>query len=461
VAVADGDRSPSAVAMADAAAAAAAADAAMGPPRTPGTAGAPPADGGSGAATPSAAPDRSGAGGLTPPGDSPGGSLPAEASGEASAETTGVAGTTEPYRFRLGNRPPLTGIRALALFTVLTYHSNFETLPGTWVALQVFFVLSGFLITAMLAGEGMRTGRISLGSFYARRGVRLVPPLLLTVALLAIYAHFVHVADASQRLWGDSLAAMFYYADYRQAFGHAPFFGYLAQTWSLSVEEQFYILWSIAMVVAVAAHKRHLAYAFAIVGMLLSTGDRLYLVYHAPHFDNVVFSRVYYAFDTRADALFLGCLLGLLAADGYLHGWDRWARGLLTAAAAGSAVFLCWILLYAPLFTENLAVWWLPATTIASAVILTYFVICPRSLGSRFVGLGVLVFIGDLSYTVYLIHFPVYLAIEQNTTGWAFWPNELARLAVIFTIAILSWFLIERPLMRWRQRSAARVAASS
>ena len=77
----------------------------------------------------------------------------------------------EPYRFRLGNRPPLTGIRALALFTVLTYHSNFETLPGTWVALQVFFVLSGFLITAMLAGEGHRNGRISLGAFYARRGV--------------------------------------------------------------------------------------------------------------------------------------------------------------------------------------------------------------------------------------------------------------------------------------------------
>jgi peptidoglycan/LPS O-acetylase OafA/YrhL len=392
--------------------------------------------------------------------DEPTGSGAEHGTGDADPPTD-ATGAAEPYRFRLGNRPPLTGIRALALFTVLTYHSNFKTLPGTWVALQVFFVLSGFLITAMLAGEGMRTGRIGLGSFYARRGVRLLPPLLLTVALLAIYAHFVHVADASQRLWGDSLAAMFYYADYRQAFGHAPFFGYLAQTWSLSVEEQFYILWSLAMLVAVAAGRRHLAYAFVIVGMLASTADRLYLVYHAPHFDSAVFSRVYYAFDTRADALFLGCLLGLLAADGHLHGWARWARGLLTAAAAGSAVFLVWILLYAPLFTENLAVWWLPTTTVASAIILTYFVICPMSLGSRFVGIGILVFIGDLSYTVYLIHFPVYLAVEPSTTGWAFWPNELLRLAIIFTIAIFSWFLIEKPLMRWRQRSAARASASS
>ena len=374
--------------------------------------------------------------------------------------TTATVPAPEPYRFRLGNRPPLTGIRALALFTVLTYHSNFETLPGTWVALQVFFVLSGFLITAMLAGEGHRNGRISLGAFYARRGVRLVPPLLLTVGLLAIYAHFVHVADASQRLWGDSFAALFYYADYRQALGHAPFFGYLAQTWSLSVEEQFYILWSLAMVAAVAVGRRHLAYTLAIVGMLASTADRLWLVYHGHHFDAAVFSRVYYAFDTRADALFLGCLMGLLAADGYLHGWARWARGLLTAAAAASGVFLCWILLETHLFTESVAVWWLPATTIASAVIITYFVVCPGSLGSKFVGLGVLVFIGDLSYTVYLVHFPVYLAIQQSSTGWAFWPNELVRLAVIFAIAIGSWFLIERPLMRWRQRSAASKGAS-
>src|ERR1019366_1380798 len=193
----------------------------------------------------------------------------------------------------------------------------------------------------------------------------------------------------------------------------------------------------------------------AIVGMLASTADRLWLVYHGHHFHPAVFVRVYYAFDSRADALFLGCLLGLLAADGFLHGWARWARGLVTLAAAAAAVFLCWILLEAPLFTETLAVWWLPLTTIASAVIITYFVVCPGSLGSKFVGLGVLVFIGDLSYTVYLVHFPVYLAVQQSNTGWAFWPNELVRLAIIFAIAIASWFLIERPLMKWRQRSAA------
>jgi peptidoglycan/LPS O-acetylase OafA/YrhL len=372
---------------------------------------------------------------------------------------TTAPGTTAPDRrsFKLGNRPPLTGVRALCMIPVVVYHSNFSTFPGAWVPLQVFFVLSGFLITSMLSAEGQRNDRISLTGFYSRRIVRLLPPLVFTVALLGIYAWFVHVADASQRLWGDGLAAMTY-SDYRQALGHAPFFGYLAQSWSLAVEEQFYIIWAVLMVVAVATHRRKLAYGFAIAGMLLSTGDRLYLAYHSPHFTTVLFTRIYYAFDTRADALFVGCLLGLLATDGLLSHWKPWAIRLLTYGALVSTAFLVWILLYAPLWQENLVVWWLPLSTIASAVILAFFVIRPQAVGSRLVGIAPLVFLGELSYAIYLIHFPVFLAITPGRYGthWSFWPTELLRLAIIFTLACVSWFLIEKPLLRWRQRSAAR-----
>jgi peptidoglycan/LPS O-acetylase OafA/YrhL len=83
-------------------------------------------------------------------------------------------------------------------------------------------------------------------------------------------------------------------------------------------------------------------------------------------------------------------------------------------------------------------------------------VVNPNGWGSRAVGLGIFVFVGNLSYTLYLVHFPVYLAIQPNQTHWGYWPTELVRLAIIFAIAIASWFLIERPLLRWRQRSAAR-----
>ncbi len=314
----------------------------------------------------------------------------------------------------------------------------------------MFFVLSGFLITAMLAGEGDRNGRVSLKGFYSRRAARLLPPLMLTIAGIIIYASFVHVADASARVCGDSAAAMFYYADYRQAFGHAPFFGYLAQTWSLSVEEQFYVIWSVLMVAAVsAAPPMDWPTGLPSPAWRLSIGDRLWQAYSAPHFDDAVFTRIYYAFDTRADALFLGCLLGLLATDGYLSGWKRWSARTLSVAAVVSVAFMIWILYNAPLFQERMVVWWIPLTTIASAIIIVYFVICPTGLGSRFVGLGVFVFLGDLTYTLYLVHFPVYLALQPGADGthWSYWPTELVRLAIIFAIAIGSWFLIEKPLL--------------
>ncbi len=365
---------------------------------------------------------------------------------------------SDPPRFRLGNRPPLTGIRAPLILAVLVYHSNFRTLPGAWVTLQVFFVLSGFLITAMLASEGRRNGRISLARFYSRRAARLLPPLALVIVLMAVYAAFVSVADASQRLWGDSAAAIFYYADYRQALGDAPFFGYLAQTWSLSVEEQFYVIWSVLMVLAIATNRRRLAYWFAVAGIVASTADRLWIVFSAPRFDHAVFTRVYYAFDTRADAIFLGCLLGLLANDGYFSAWRPWASRLLSAGAVCSAAFLVWILFSAPLFHENLVVWWLPATTLASAVIILSLIISPLSIGARFIGLAPFVFVGDLSYMLYIVHFPVYLALQPGADGThlPYLPTEILRLGVIFAIAVASWYLMEQPLMRWRRRSAAR-----
>jgi len=384
--------------------------------------------------------------------------LEADLSPNAESLVPVAAGSGPAKKFRLGNRPPLTGFRAFALSTVLVYHSNFRTWPGSWIAIQMFFVLSGFLITAMLASEGDRNGRISLKGFYSRRAARLLPPLVLTIALIAIYASLVHVADASRRVWGDSLAAMFYFADYRQALGHAPFFGFLAQTWSLSVEEQFYVIWSVLMVATLVSHRRRLAYGFALGGLVLSMVDRLWQVYSAPHFNDVVFTRVYYAFDTRSDAIFLGCLLGLLANDGYLSEWRRWSTRIISFAAAASIAFLIWILFNSPLFQERMVVWWIPLTTLASAVIIVYFVICPKGITSRFVGLAPFVFLGDLTYTLYLIHWPVYLVLQPGPTGthWSYWPTELVRLAIIFAIAIGSWFLVEKPLMRWRQRSAAR-----
>jgi peptidoglycan/LPS O-acetylase OafA/YrhL len=360
--------------------------------------------------------------------------------------------------FRLGNRPPLTGIRVWAVSTVLVYHANFGAMRGAWASMEVFFVLSGFLITAMLSGEARRNGRVSLTRFYSRRAIRLLPPLFLAVALLAVYASLVHVYESGQRVWGDTLAAVFYYADYRSALGHAPFLGFFAQTWSLSVEEQFYVIWAVLLAVVVSRGRRWMAYSLAVAGVVLSTADRTWTVLSAPHFTTTVAERAYYSFDTRADALFLGCLLGLLATDGYFSNWSKRACQILTVAAAAATALIVWILFNTPVYGETTLIWWQPAATAASAVLISYLVLCPRSLGTRFIGLGVFVFLGNLSYTIYLLHFGVYLALEPgpNGTHWSFWPTEILRLAIVLALATASWFAIERPLSRWRQRSAAR-----
>ncbi len=367
-----------------------------------------------------------------------------------------------PGPFVLGNRPALTGIRAIALSLVLIFHSNFQTLPGSWVSLGVFFVLSGFLITTMLAKEHQKTGRISLGAFYSRRAVRLLPPLVMTVVLLGLYALVVPVGNAGNRIWGDSASALFYVSDYRSAFFHEPNLGFLAQCWSLAVEEQFYLVWAALLVAALTFGNRRLAYALALTGVVASVANRVWLVLGDRHWGPVSAARVYYAFDTRADALFVGCLLGLLATGGHLDNWRPWAKQTLVAAALASTAAMVWIILNVTLAPRSLPLVWLPVSEVASAVIIVYFIIHPSGWGTRLAGLSVFVFIGNMSYTIYLVHWPVYVAISPYTVRWSYATTELVRLAVIVPLAMASWYLMEKPLMNWRRRTldpAGRVAA--
>lgn len=355
--------------------------------------------------------------------------------------------------FRLGNRPALTGIRAIGVSLVLIFHSNFQTLPGSWVALGVFFVLSGFLITSMLATEHQKNGTISLSKFYYRRGVRLLPPLVMTVALLGLYALIIPVWNAPKRIWGDSAAALFYFADYRQAFGHEPWGGFMAQCWSLAVEEQFYLIWAALLLVTLKFGNRRLAYAMAVTGIVVCFANRVRIVLEAAHWNSFVAGRVYYAFDTRADALFLGCLLGLIATGGHLDGWKPWAKRMLTVLAIASTGIMVWIILSVSLAPRSLPLLWLPVSELASALIIAYFIVQPNGLGTRVIGVSALVFVGNMSYTIYIIHWPIYVAINPYTVHWSYPVMDLARAALIIPIALASWFLVERPLMRWRRHA--------
>jgi peptidoglycan/LPS O-acetylase OafA/YrhL len=361
----------------------------------------------------------------------------------------------EAVPWRLGNRPPLTGIRVPFMATVLIFHSNFQTLPGSWVSLAIFFVLSGFLITAMLAGEQQRTGGLSLKNFYSRRAIRLLPPLFIIVALLGVYSSIVHVHAAANDLWTNAAGAVFYFADYQAAFHHEPPIAYLSQCWSLAVEEQFYLVWAVLLFVALRYSTRRLAYGIAIVGVLASFADRMYIVLHAPHWDSIVAGRVYYAFDTRADALFVGCLLGLVATGGHLNDWPLWAKRTLSLLAVAGIGSLIWVMFNVGLSARSLPMWWIPISEMATVLIITYFLIHPTSLSARLFGLPILVLLGNMTYSIYVFHWPVYVIISPYglPVHGPFWELETVRLVVIMALAIASWFLVEKRLMAWRKKA--------
>jgi peptidoglycan/LPS O-acetylase OafA/YrhL len=355
--------------------------------------------------------------------------------------------------FVLGNRPALTGLRAPMIATILIFHANFTALIGAWAAVGSFFVLSGFLITTMLTTEQRKTGGINLKKFYSRRAVRLLPPLFVTVAGLIIYANFVKIANAATTLWGDIAAAVFYFADYRAAFGHESAFGFLAQTWSLAIEEQFYVVWAVLLFVALRYGSRRWAYVLALSGIAASVTNRMWIVLHASRWDSAVSGRVYYAFDTRADALLVGCLIGLLATGGHLEIWKPWARRILAAIALGSTGLMVWIICNVTVGARSVPLYWLPVSEVATAVIIVYLLQNPRGVSARVLGLPILVLLGNMSYTIYLIHWPIYVAISPFTVRWPFHEFESVRLIIILAIALASWFLMERPLMMWRRRA--------
>lgn len=267
----------------------------------------------------------------------------------ADAGADGRSTVATASRFSLGNRPSLTGLRAFFVAPIVIFHLNFQTMPDSWVAVNGFFVRSGFLITSMLANEHSRLGRISLGKFYSRRATWLLPPLLLTVLL--------------------------------------------------------------------------------------------------------------YAFDTRGDAVFFGCLLCLIATGSHLDNWGKRAKQLLALAAVVSSAVMVWIVFEVGTYARSMPLIWITVSEIASLVIIAYFVVHPAGTGTKAMGISILVLVGNMSYTIYLIHWPVFTALSPTTTLWPSWLLDIVRLLIVGAIAVFSWYVIEKPLTRWRRRELAPVVA--
>ncbi len=390
--------------------------------------------------------------------------------------------------------PGLDGLRALAVVAVLLYHAGLPWIPGGFLGVEVFFVLSGYLITALLLAEWRARGHVSLKAFWLRRARRLLPALyLLIFATLAFAVFFLPGEVVGLR--ADALAAFGYVTNWYLVLGQESYFeavgrpSLLEHLWSLAVEEQFYLLWPLVFWIGISfgatRWRRRRLLLVALGGAVLSV-----IMMAALYVPGVDPSRLYYGTDTRAAGLLVGAALALVWMPKSPMGrgscptdrrfrldrarrsgtWGRLRRrwgwtvpmwldavGLL---ALGALVVFC---LRLGEFQPFLYRGGLAAVSLATAALIVAVAHPYTRLGRGLLGWRPLRWIGERSYGIYLWHWPVFMVTRpQLDVPFDGAPLLVVRLAATVGLAHLSYRYVEKPIRsgalgrRWRSLRQAR-----
>jgi len=353
---------------------------------------------------------------------------------------------------RFGRVPAFDGLRGVAVLMVLTSHL-WIVLPGQtgaaiidglfdggFLGVDIFFVLSGFLITALLLREQLDHPRVRFGSFYARRALRLLPALFV---LLAVHMVYVAIAEpyTLAREFANARAAVLYYANYYVVWHFFDAVGDLGHLWSLSVEEQFYLVWP-AILILFLGIRRPAGYVATLLGVMIAVvAIRRAVLWEGGTGWLPLFNRT----DTRIDSLLVGALLASL-----------WVRGRTpTKGLAPAAWIASGILLLCVEFARGdeafvfLGGFTLVAVIVAVLILATIDSDWP---GNRVLALAPLVAVGRVSYGLYLWHVPVFWAVSRWGSTWSDGARVVVALGATAVLTVLSWFLIERPALHWKRR---------
>jgi peptidoglycan/LPS O-acetylase OafA/YrhL len=354
---------------------------------------------------------------------------------------------------RFGYRPELDGVRALAILPVVGFHA-YVVPKGGYLGVDIFFVLSGFLITTLLVEEGLANGRISLGHFYFRRALRLLPALfvaafayvLLSSVEVAVSGHTHAGTPLSSALIG-SLYGVLYVQNILIATGTAMPLA-VGHLWSLATEEQFYLLWPLVLVFALRAKVSVRALSIGLIGLIVVLNlDRLYLLT-----TSAPFRRVYFAPDGHFDVILIGCLAGLWFTRGNATKAlsQPLARRVFWAVGVGTVAVMLTLPYYA---TWRTVLGLLPLLAFGIAALILAAATNDSSPVGLLLSLPPLVFIGKISYALYLWH-PIII--------WGFHRLPVtAEVALAIGIATLSYYFVELPFLRLKRRDRARIDAES
>ncbi len=349
-------------------------------------------------------------------------------------------------------RPELDGVRAIAVALVILFHLGLGWMPGGFIGVDVFFVLSGYLITTLLVNDLSRHGRVRFGRFYARRARRLLPAAAFTLGVVITAARFLLPLGDRWSLWQDAKAAALYFAnwhliwDSREYFAEGSIPGPIEHWWSLAVEEQFYFLWPLLLMfvwwgLARSSQRARRALPVAICVLLVASLVSS-LAFTTP---NGYFR--YYATFTRAYHLLAGALVAVLVARRVPAQASKTLRVLGSTLAGASLVWLVWLAAtidgaagYPG--TAGLAV---TAASTGLVVALTAF---PAGAFHRLLGARPLAAMGRLSYSLYLWHWPVivFVPLLAVRTGVPGGRNPVVLTALTFACAAFSYLVVERPI---------------
>jgi peptidoglycan/LPS O-acetylase OafA/YrhL len=344
---------------------------------------------------------------------------------------------------------PLDGLRAIAVAAVIAYHLGLGATQGGFLGVDAFFVLSGYLITSLLLVEWSSTGRIDLGAFWVRRARRLLPALLLVLAAVAVYAAVAVSPEELGKLRADGLATLFYGANWRLVFSGESYFDLFSNpspfrhAWSLAIEEQFYIVWPLVTFACLrlARGRRWLLAGVCVGGAAASMATMAAL--YEPGGDP---SRAYYGTDARAHALLLGVALAIVL--------SRWTPRAEPARASVRFAGIAGALYMAFAFTRvhDTDPWMYRGGYALFAVAVTAVIASVVQPGAfplrRLLSLPPVVWVGKISYGLYLWHWPVIVVLTPVRTGLDGAMLDVARVAVTVALSTVSFYLVEQPIRR-------------